>query len=129
MSRDDVSDGATTPTEGMSGESVQVPEGEWKGPLRGHTLANEGWPHDVREAATGGREAVYSYPYGRTWADDDPFGPKQTHPLHFEMPGCHRHWRRHRWWCRACDRITASEFKETVHALWTLQGAANRIVR
>lgn len=45
------------------------------------------------------------------------------------MPGCHRHWRQHKWWCRPCDRATEREFRDTVHALWELQGAGDRIVR
>lgn len=54
-----------------------------------------------------------------------------THKLHFDgLPACHRHWlSRHRWWCRACDRVTEAEMRDTVHALWEAQGAGDRIIR
>ena len=52
------------------------------------------------------------------------------HPLEFEMPACSRHFfKGHKWWCRACDRQTEAEFRDTTWALWELQGAGDRIVR
>ena len=54
---------------------------------------------------------------------------KPDHPLRFTMPVCFRHFfKGHKWWCRACDRVTEDEFRYTVHALWKLQGAGDRIV-
>lgn len=38
----------------------------------------------------------------------------------FVMPRCWRHFHtRHRWWCRACDRVTEDEFRDVCNALWT----------
>jgi hypothetical protein len=51
-------------------------------------------------------------------------------PLKFEMPTCWKHWRKgHKWWCRRCDLVAEVQFRDTVHALWKLQGAADRIVK
>jgi hypothetical protein len=47
----------------------------------------------------------------------------ESHPLRFEMPGCFKHFRRNRWWCRRCHREVESQFREVAHALWELQGA------
>lgn len=51
-----------------------------------------------------------------------------TEPV-FEMPACWRHFfKGHRWWCRACDRETESQFREVCEALWALQRKAKQRV-
>lgn len=53
-----------------------------------------------------------------------------THKVEFRLTGCHRHFGRHRWWCRKCDRVTEEEFRDTCYALWKLQGVSeDRIIR